>query len=284
MRVVMPLFDFQYHDDEDFAFSDGRLSIRSFHNAEPLYEREIFSKQDRDYMGQASKALVAEYPTLDNYKADVSLLLVSFRILGDHRAPFIKYRLSENEDFCSRLEETQTHIPLPERLYNVYSSKDFPSIDAAYMTLRQAEPISVRLKNALFFIYRAFNSYHWIDSFLFHMNALEALFSRDEGGSATRDICTHVSGLLNEPSTWSYQTIKDLYGIRSQITHGRFEANYEPMDNLRRLEKMECLTKACFRDLIAQNAFQHFATPDARTRFLTQLADASRNAPTVEQI
>jgi hypothetical protein len=141
--------------------------------------------------------------------------------------------------------------------------------------LRKAEGISIRLNNCFCFLYLAFNSYNWVAAFLFHMNVLEALFSKDEGGSATKDICSRISGLLHDPTRWSYETIKDLYVIRSQMTHGRFEANYESNDNLRLLEKMECLTKLCLRKLIELDAFPVFATPSTRNQFMEQLEKSS---------
>jgi hypothetical protein len=90
MRVILPLFHFQYFEDQEFAFSDDRLSIRRFGNVGRLADREIFSKRDRDYMDQqAHHALVAESDDLSGYKPDATLLLMTFRILGDHRTPII---------------------------------------------------------------------------------------------------------------------------------------------------------------------------------------------------
>jgi hypothetical protein len=40
------------------------------------------------------------------------------------------------------------------------------------------------------------------------------------------------------------------------------------MDNLHLAEKMERLTKLCFRKLIELNVLQHFATPASRDSFL----------------
>lgn len=272
MRVVIPLFQFQYFDQQDFAFSDRRLSIRHFHDEKDLAGHDIFSKRDRHYMEQqAHTALVAESDDLSGYESDVSLLLMTFRILSDRLTPLIKYRLSNNIDLCRRLEETEMHIRLPDYRYEVYSVQDFPRIDAVYMMLRHVEHTSVRLQNAFFFVYRAFNSFHWIDSFLFHMNALEAIFSKDTKGGATKTICRRVSALLDDPATWNEQTIADLYNVRSCITHGNIEARPDPSDNLRLLEKMERLTKLCFRKLIDLDAFERLAITSSRNQFMAEL-------------
>jgi hypothetical protein len=119
MRVVIPLFNFQYYDAQDFAFSDGRLSIRHFDSWGVMPERDIFSTQDRAYIGYENKALVAEAVNLEGYKLDSSLVLIAFRFLAeDNRiTPIVKYRLSEDESLCSRIEDAEMHIRLPGYLY-----------------------------------------------------------------------------------------------------------------------------------------------------------------------
>jgi hypothetical protein len=148
MRVVMPLFGFQYSEDHAFSFSDGRLSIRKFEDTSNLANREIFSEQDRQYMAQARKALVADSNDIRGYDLDANLLLMAFRVLSDHLTPFIKYRLSDDESLCSRILDVETHILLQGYRYESYTIQDFPQVDAVYMAFRQAEHVSLRLKNA----------------------------------------------------------------------------------------------------------------------------------------
>lgn len=273
MRVVMPLFQFQLPNprQSEFAFSDRRLAVRRFNEAGQLSDREIFSEQDRKCIDQARWALVAEADDLNQYERDVNMLLMTFRILGNRLTPIIKYRLSDDDALCSRLEETEMHIRLSGYLYQTYSSEDFLRIDKVYMMLCQAEHTSVRLKNAFYSLYRAFNSYHWVDSYLFYMIALEALFSLDNKGPATQTICERVSKLLKSPKKWSPQKIGDLYDVRSRIAHGKLEARPKSIANLRLLKKMERLTKLCFRKLIAKKSFSHYATPSLRDKFMARL-------------
>lgn len=271
MRVVMPLFNFQYFDEEDITFSDGRFSIRHFDNWGALTDREIFSQRDRAYISKEIKALVAEGAELRGYELDASLLLLTFRLLakGNNITPIIKYRLSEDEDLYSRIEETETHIRRPGYLYQVYSPNDFPRIDSIYMLLRNAERTSQRLKNALFFIYRAFNSYHWVDIFLFYMSALEALFSLDGKGPAKKPVCGRTVAILND-HRWDKSKIENLYDVRSRIAHGRVEAGRDSKENLELAANMEVLVKLCLRRLIEVDGLQYYANRDARDKFLDQ--------------
>ena len=244
MQAIMPLLNFQYFEENDFAFSDGRLFIRPFIYDEGLVDRDIFSERDRIRMKlKAHHALVAESAALKGYEVDANLLLMTFRLLADRRSPTMKYRLSEHDEHCARMEDVDHQILLPGYEYQVYSVGDFPQIDAAYVVLRQAETIAPRLKNALFFVYRAFHSYHWTDAFLFHMSALEALFSLDAKGGVTKTICRRVSHLLDDPATWNEAVVADLYDVRSRMTHGRLEARPNSEENLRLLDQLERLTK-----------------------------------------
>ena len=162
------------------------------------------------------------------------------------------------------------HIRLPGYLYQAYSLDDFPKIDRTYMALRAVENTSKRLKNAFFFLYRAFNSYHWVDAFLFYMSVVESLFSLDEKGPAKKPICCRTTKILNDPD-WSYETIEDLYETRSRIAHGRLEAGRDSTDNLALTAKMEVLVKLCVRRLIEMDALKHYGNQNARNAFLAQL-------------
>ena len=95
MQAIMPLLYFQYFEENDFAFSDGRLFIRAFIYDEELADRDIFSERDPARMKlKAHHALVAEAADLKGYEVDSNLLLMTFRLLADRRTPMIKYRLS----------------------------------------------------------------------------------------------------------------------------------------------------------------------------------------------
>jgi len=271
MRVIQPLFNFQYSERDDFAFSDGRLSIQQIDDWGTLPDLEIFSERDRQRIRSKRKALVADAADLNGTKEDSGLLLMAFRILAHENklTPTVKYRLSTDENWCSRIDETEMHIKLAGYQYQTYEPADFPAIDATFMKLRAAEHVSNRLKNALFFVYRAFNSYHWSDGVLFYMGALEALFSLDKKGGATKAICGRSTNLVDDPN-WPRNVIEDLYDVRSRITHGRLEAGRRPDDNLKLLAKMEILVKLCLRKLVTLDAFKHYATAAARDAFLSQ--------------
>lgn len=73
MRVVMPLFQFAYMDDE-FEFSDRRFSIRRFDPPSDLDKADNLPGRYIKGILDAHWALVADVAEDTKYKEDISLL------------------------------------------------------------------------------------------------------------------------------------------------------------------------------------------------------------------
>jgi hypothetical protein len=262
MRIVMPLFQFDYNG-EDFVFSEGHLAIRQFSAHEEMPQCDLFSLQDLAYIKQERYALVADGEELSDYKSNVNLLLIAFRLLSVGHSPFIKYRLSPDISSCSRLNGAFTQIDSPGTVPT--------EIDRAYCAICEADCNSPRLHNAFYFLYLGFHAIGWIESFLFLMSSLEALFSKDSKGGATTTICRRASRIINDPSICTNQDLASLYDTRSRIVHGDIRASDDSTDNLRLLQRMESITISCFKKLIETNGFRHFVTKSERDRYLSTL-------------
>jgi len=119
-------------------------------------------------MDLESWALIFDHGDITGYRSKVNLLLLSFRIFSKGKPPFIKYRLCK-EDIreCSRLTSTMTYIHEFEKNRLPYSSKDLSVIDEGFMALSEMDKVSTRCHNALYFLFLAFHTIHWIESFMF---------------------------------------------------------------------------------------------------------------------
>jgi hypothetical protein len=98
MRIVMPLFAFNYRDSQEFVFEEGKYALREFIADNEMPSIEGLSKLDVSYMEEEHWALVAENPDLSKYKEEINLLLLSFKICKP-TSLFIKYRLLQIRDF-----------------------------------------------------------------------------------------------------------------------------------------------------------------------------------------
>ena len=265
----MPLFQFGYLDSEPFNFSGNQLRIEEFNADEEIPKIDLFSKHDAEHMNLESWALIFDHDDITGYRSKVNLLLLSFRIFSKGKPPFIKYRLCKEDAIeCSRLTSTMTYIHEFEEKRLPYSNEDLFTIDAGFKSLTKVDEISPRCHNALYFLYLGFHTTHWIGSFMFLMNSLEALFSKDKSGGATKTICTRVSSFLNSKSRCEYDDIIHLYDIRSRIVHGNIVAKKEPDENLKELHHLQFVIIECMKKILLEKVYLKFIDKKTRDSYL----------------
>lgn len=250
----MPLFDFFNESSEEFVFSGGKYALRKFDAANEIPEVELFSKQDVELMEMESWAVVAEAENLKHYKEEVNILLLSFRIYELARV-FIKYRLcKEDVHCCFRLNDC-LHIVIPNKSNRIITLNDLNIIDKGFSKLLQMDAISNRTHNAIYFMYTGFCAGKMIDSFLFLMCAIEALFSKENPGGATKTICSRVSKFLGNKSGYEYNDINELYVLRSNITHGRVVVGDEIKGKLNTLYKLQYVLVECMKKMLDKEIY-----------------------------
>ena len=272
MKIVMPLFQFGYLDDEPFYFKGNHLRIEKFNADEEIPKIDLFSKYDIENMSLESWALIFEHDNIDRYRSLVNLLLLSFKIFSEGKPPFIKYRIcKEDIKKCTRLKETITYIHEFENDRLPYSRKSLNEIDNGFESLSEMDTISARCHNSLYFLYLGFHTTHWISSFMFLMSALESLFSKDKLGGATKTICTRVSSFLESRERCEYDDLDHLYDIRSRIVHGNIIAKDQPGENLKELNHLKYIVIECMKKLIEEKIYLNFMKKKSRDSYLGTL-------------
>lgn len=281
MRIVMPLFQFVYLDFEPFYFSGNQIKIEKFNTDKEVPNIDLFSKHDVDHMGLESLALIFDHNDTEGYKSKINLLLLSFRILSKGKPPFIKFCLCK-EDIrkCSRLNSTMTYIHEFEERRLPYNREDLLDINNGFENLTEMDsiltrcpngPNLTRCHNALYFLYLGFHTIHWISSFMFLMNTLESIFSKDKSGGATKTICTRVSSFLKFMPRCEYDDIEYLYDIRSRIVHGNIIANDKPDKYLKELNHIQYVVIQCMKKFIKEKAYLKFIDKETRDSYLGTL-------------
>ena len=184
MRIVMPLFDFVYLDSKPFYFSGNKLRIEEFNAQEEIPDISLFSEREVNYMkSKISWEIVFVDENTVGYKEKVNLLLLSFGIFREWKPPYIKFRLCKGDyKECARLNDIMTYIHEFEEKFLPYSKDDLKKIDEGFKALKDMYEVSTRCHNALYFLFLSFQTIHWISSFMFLMNTLEAIFSKDKSG------------------------------------------------------------------------------------------------------
>ncbi|GAG13669.1 unnamed protein product, partial [marine sediment metagenome] len=96
------------------------------------------------------------------------------------------------------------------------------------------------------------------------MNTLEALFSKDNSGGATKTVCTRASSFLESKPRCEYSDIYHLYDIRSRIVHGNIVVKDEPGGNLKELYHLQYITIECMKKFLEEKVYFKFT--DKKTR------------------
>lgn len=272
-KIIMPLFDFQNKDRVEYSFLEGKYQLHKFTYNNELVNEKIFSEQDKEYISLENWAIVVDNAESRNYKEEVNILLLAFRIAKKSRA-FIKYRLSPNcKKRISRLCDT-IQFTLRDDTTRVIEKLDLDRINEIFIKLIEMKEISPRTYNALFFLFKAYNSRKWLDAFVYHMMCLESLFSKEHKGDSERIICLRVSAFLYDKYGINYSDIQPLYELRSKLVHGSFALNADtpPEENLTTLKKLEDIILNVFRAVLDENIYKLYKNMDDKEAYLNELS------------
>ncbi|MBI5204441.1 MAG: hypothetical protein HZA11_05940 [Nitrospirae bacterium] len=270
MRIVMPLFNFDYEGSKEFAFAGDRYTLQRFVADDEIPKIAGLSELDIAHMHQESWALVAKNPDLNKYKEEINFLLLAFKIykLSGLR---IVYRLcKDNDNLCARINETMCSI-LPEKSYSPITFDDLNIIDNGFSNLLKMDSISNRTHNALYFLYLGFFNSHFFAAFIFLMSALEALFSKEEKGEATKTICSRVSSFLNSKPKCTYKDVDLLYDIRSRMLHGNIKVS-DSYNNLETLHHLEYVVTECMKKILDEQIYLKYTETSEKESYYNTLA------------
>lgn len=282
MRIVMPIFDFVNESAREFIFGDGTYALRRFDSeAEVPQGLPGFSKMDLEYLKLEQWALVAENPDLKAYQEQINLLLLSFKIHTLGR-PFIKYRLCrEDISVCSSIEERMSFI-LPQKSPRQIGLDQLKLVDLGFQRLLEmysAENTSKRTHNAIYFMYGAyFVGRHWAYVFVLLTSVLEALFSKEAPGGATKTICSRVSAFLDSRPRCTYSDIEKLYNIRSELVHGKRKLSPEEArgQNLTDTHELEFVVAECMKKMLDERIYLKYADTAEKENYFNRMSKRPR--------
>jgi hypothetical protein len=270
----MPLFGFEYQDSEEFVFDGGKYALKKFFPKEEIsqeiLETGIFSNRDINYIRLETWALVAENPEIETYRREINILLLSFKIYKLSRL-FIRYRLcKENIRLCSRLCVYLKFI-LEEKSPKEINLHDLKAINEGYSNLLRMNKTSNRTYNAIYFLYRAYHSEKWIESFILMMSALESLFSSERHENATNTICSRVSAFLDSKARCRYKDISKLYDLRSKMVHGRIKVDKDEERHLKRLHELEYVATKCMKKILNDKIYLIYADDEQKEDYFDKI-------------
>jgi len=280
MKTHFPLHWFVYHDQTEFISTSKCFSISPFSATDVAPRSSILSEDNLAEIQIADWALVAPGLDQDAITQEANLLIMTFWLMSENVSPFIKFRLGPNSQDCSILSDVMQPNLVADPPLEEYGTQALKNIDEAFQELQLAnsQTASSRPHNAIYFLYLATHTAHWIGRFSFLMSAMEAVFGNDHSPTkikgqkgVTETIKTRVSHFVDDAAVCSTELVGELYNTRSRIAHGDIRANENPGENLRTLKPMEDIVKRCFLKIIQNKVFRQFGDKASRDTFLTSL-------------
>lgn len=269
----MPLFQFNYAGKE-FKFSNT-YALKNFDHKQDIPKNiNGLSPLDVSHLSRENWALIGSDPNLENYKAEINLLLLSFKIYSFSNC-FIKWRFCQEDPTLSTcLNDRFRDLVLNNR--EEITEEDLNKVKEGFTRILKMYDISDRTKNALYFVWRGLSSDKHIDSYIFLVCALEALFSSENTEGVTKIIVERTKNFVKGVKGLGGDQIKKIYGIRSDMVHGRIRHTDKKDVNQRKknidnLGKLEFLIFTCMRKFLDENIYLKYKNIDEKEKFFNEL-------------
>jgi hypothetical protein len=277
MRVVMPLFEFNYGETR-FQFTENYYLDHFDYEKDVPQDSIGLSQLDVSYISSVHWALIANNPN-ESYRSEINLLLMALRIYIQANV-FIKWRFSKEDSVDS------ARIPSDQRFRNLamassrsVGEKGLCAARDGFLDLLEMYRVSDRTKNALYFIWRGLCSRRHIDAYILLVCAIEALFSNETPDDVTKTLIKRIQRFLSGSKGFGGDQIKRIYKIRSNMVHGRIphtaKDSEQSKQNIKNLGKLESLVFACVKKMLDERIYLHYKDTDAKEKFLNDLMKAS---------
>ena len=267
--IVVPLQNFNLCAEQDYVFSCQKYKIRKLIPESDIIDVELFSKQDQFRIRKTFWVIESSEINSHVISEEINLILIAIKVLF-RQSIYVKYRIcKENVSKCRRLAETlcYTNTESDEQLQ--YS--DLKNIDYGFECLKEMRNISNRTYNALYFLYRGFFSYHWRDSYIFLVCFIESLFSiNSSSGGNTKKICSRVARLIDDQK-YSEDRINYIYGLRSDLIHGRIVPDPKSERNIDKVSELEELVIRIMDKVLNEKIYLHFISEEMRSEYFKHL-------------
>lgn len=272
MKIVAPIFGRNNFDGLALPYTfDGSGVTLVRHSKDKFTGSDLFSSINQEHIKSASYAFEYDYSTHKAAEHDISLILLAFNVAHNLNAPFIKFRYCPgNEDHSTILPETVTYNSERLRKQEYFDAPKLKRVDHIFDGIRNMEAVSQRLTNCIYFSCRAMVTQHWIDSYMLLISSMESLVSKNEGRGATKALCERVSKILEKQQV-TETMMRDIYGLRSSMVHGRYELMDSNKMNLRHLLELQHIHASIIEEFVINRYYDHFQSETAREEWLNSL-------------
>lgn len=296
LEFVVPIFDFSYIGE-----NKSRLSMwpqNDFHNNLKNYiidseynivlkrfiefvnweslDIYVLSKYDIEYLHQAEWffEFKCNKDKEEDYKLKLNLFLLAARIVLKIDLS-IKYILCKDAPRLSTKYSDDWKYAIAEknvkRERQEINSLDLDKVVIAYNRLQEFFNVSPRTAHSVNFLFLAYTSYYWMESYMLLMTALETLVSPDEREAIVGPVTKRVVLLINDKKICSKTKFGKIYELRSDIIHGKVLVDIKFENELPRLQQLQKITLAVYNKLLNEDYRSIYMTENNKEKYYSEL-------------
>ena len=296
-EFIVPIFSFRYVGENNSSQDMWNHDIDYFKNLKdyPIHgnnhiilkkedlnelnaieEIELFSKADcRDirtpYWVFTFKC---EEEKLDDYKQNLNLLLLAFRITK-HSDISIKYIICKNALNLSSKYSDDWKYAIADQFYKSnfkeLNSEDLDDVVKVFNNLQEFCQVSPRTMHVVNFLFLSYTSYYWMEIYILLMTSLETLVSPPTEEKITSQIIKRTRRLINDPEICSKNNIDNLYQLRSNIIHGRVLVDKNFKEHQPEIVKLQKIVLKAFEIILSEDFQLIYKDEDSKEYFYNQL-------------
>ena len=236
----------------------------------------MLSKVDLDYLYQSEWYFEfrCEQEKEEDYKLKLNLFLLSIRIILQCDLS-IKYILCKSvPHLSSKYSDDWKYAvaeKIPKRETEEFNKYHLEEVVIAYNCLKDFFNVSPRTAHAVNFLFLAYTSYYWMESYMLLMTALETLVSPDKIGTIVPEVTDRVVSLINDKNTCSKTKFSKIYSLRSDIIHGKILVNINFEKELPRLRQLQVITLKVFNILLHNDFKMIYKSENSKESFYNDL-------------
>ena len=240
-----------------------------------------FQKLILDYFNQSEWyfEFKCDKEKVEDYKLKLNLFLLAIRIILQSDLS-IKYILCKSvphlsikysDDWKYAIAEN-----IPKRQTKEFNKFHLDEVVIAYNHLKDFFNVSPRTTHAVNFLFLAYTSYYWMESYMLLMTALETLVSPDKIGTIVPEVTDRVVSLINDKNICSKTRFSKIYKLRSDIIHGKVLVDINFDKELPKLQQLQNIALTVFKILLEKDFKNIYQNQTLKEIFFNNLTKTIR--------
>ncbi len=291
--LIFPLFNFHYLGDfnpddlvkgiknipsdykYEFEIERGLYTIKRFNFEEDIkipIQDFFFSRNEIEDIKSVRWAVFVEEcdKTTDNIIQEINLLLLAFRIFKQADCQ-IQFILSRNFEDNQKVTTPLKYAIANNLSENNFSANDLEVIKTGFQKIKEFTNLSPRSKHAIDFLFLGYSSYYWMQVFILLMTSLETLILPEKIGGITTYVEKRTFAFLKDPIVCPEDKMRNLYGLRSDIIHGKILVDLDFTQEIVRLKELQMIVLTFFKKLLEQDFKSIFKNEISKETFFNNI-------------